>query len=224
MQIDWLQTLVVLVSAAQLPRLFMVHRKTVRDHVDRTEVGRNGPRRHAWGWGEPPPDLDLTVDDGESSSTVTLAQRGRTSVEVAGCLLGYTLLGVAGHGLVTSLFRESLLPRFQLVFFVVLCGLGWTLLNTHATTRHIRLTPHTLTFVVRYGLFFYRPVRYKRRRLRFRHRLQSVFGMETAQDLPEVYLWVRRWFLERRFIFAASPDAVTWILGGLEAWRDHEQA
>ena len=103
---------------------------------------------------------------------------------------------------------------------------GWLLLQAGAKVAKIDLARDELRFVLRFGIFFYRRVRLRRRglaRATFSCRLQGLLSMELGQQQPEVVLTLKRHSLlrsDRRMFLNCSLEAATWIVGGLRAWQE----
>ncbi len=100
---------------------------------------------------------------------------------------------------------------------------GWLFLHSGSKLARIELASGELRFVLRFGIFFYRRVRFSRRslaRATFAVRLQRLFTMELGQEQPDVLLTVKRFLRsDHRLLLNCSIEAATWIAGGLRAWQ-----
>jgi hypothetical protein len=215
-----LQLVLVVVLIARMVHLFQIHRRARLGENDRSQEGREGPRVHPWGWAQPTEDLGLGLRETSNRSVLILPAQ-RTAVEFIGVLLGYLAL-LGALPVLLNLSTDGGLLTIGLMTLALLLWIGWTLLHSGSPLVQIELSSNELAFVIRYGIFFLRSIRYSHRRARplhFRHKLQSVLSMDSSQETPIVFLFAGKpRHPERRFIANCSPDAASWIVGGLEAW------
>ncbi len=216
--------LYLVVATNHLVRSFRLHRRIQMRSRDRSVEGRTAQRDHPWGWPEPPVDLGLQRHETDERSVLVLPLR-RTSAEIFGSLLGYLFLGAALWISILMLVKE--VPEMTGVWLIGLVFFtwpGWVLLQAGSKLARIELTDRELRFVLRFGIFLYRSVRFSRRslaRANFAVALQRLFTMEVGQEQPDVVLRIkRRLRSDVPLLLNCSLEAATWIDGVLEEWKE----
>ncbi len=220
-----LQVLYLLTATIYVVRSFRLHRQIRTRSLDRAVEGRTGPRDHPWGWPQPPVDCGLERHETAERSELVLPLR-RSSAEILGPVLGYLFLGMALWISILMLVEDA--PEMIGIRAVGLAFLalpGWLCLHAGSKLARIELTAGELRFVLRFGIFFYRHIRFRRRALAravFSTRLQRLFTMELGQQQPDVVLFLKRRSLlhsDHRLLLNCSLEAATWIVGGLRGWQ-----
>ncbi|MEW5724603.1 MAG: hypothetical protein AB1896_15940, partial [Thermodesulfobacteriota bacterium] len=132
-------------------------------------------------------------------------------------LTGWAMI-LFGGGLYLYLLYAASIHQAVLAV-LLLAGAGFGLLQVGAKTVGLEPGPDHCRFFIRYGFFLHRNIRIRPdRRLRFRGRVQSPWGVERWQKKPYYYLEVRR-FLARRFILVCDGRQGDWITASLQAWN-----
>ncbi len=219
------QVLYLVIAVIYVVRSFRLHRQIRTTSRDRAAEGRTAPRDHPWGWPRPTADLGLELRETTERSELILPIR-LSGAEIVGPLLGYLFLSMALWISILMLTGDA--PEMTQVRTVGLLffGLpGWLCLHAGSKVARVELTRDELRLVLRFGIFFYRRVRLRRRALTgavFSTRLQGLFAMELGQEQPDVLLLLKRrgLRLDRRMFLNCSLEAATWIAGGLRAWQE----
>lgn len=217
-----LAVLQFLAVAGAIYRVYLIWSRRnafLEGHPPMGYVAVNGPE--GWRWSEPPPGLPLRREELGPVSRLHLPPTPMTA-NIVGSVVGYLLLLV---GAAMCIYFFFLVPNVQNScggFFLGLLALaaGRGLLELDSRLVAIDLERDRVVFVVRYGIhLFHHRVIPRKPWARVTGKVQGFLAAEDRTLPPDFVLTLHRRFLPKRLLVSCDPSAGSWIVGGIEHWK-----
>jgi len=177
-----------------------------------------------WRWGTPPAEIKLRLDDAAEHSRLQLPNI-LSGVNILGSIVGYAI-ALSGFALLINLvFLEPSKNGLAgpIFVFIILVAFGRFLLDLDSRLVAIELERDRVSFVVRYGIFLFRRIALRRSAVNScSGQVQTALSMEKGQKEPLYYVFVRRRFFSKKFFTICDPSQGSWVIAGLENWKQAE--
>lgn len=216
---DWIKLAIVVLGLIHVIRIY---REATRKYPPLRYTDHSSPNLDPWRWRKPDAELGLTVEDDTRRSVLHLPLR-LTAGERVTIALGYA--GVVGilAMLIPMIQRGAGWPDYLIVG--VLTILPVAMLHVGSRAVRFELYPDRLLVVSHYAFKFKKMASFRRHpKLCFSGRSESLLELTTDQDQPDFKLLIGRKSLvpraQKRFVLSANRSQGTWLVEGLEQWRD----
>ncbi len=184
------------------------------------------PNQMDWRWRKPDAELALQVNDEEQKSCLHLPTQ-LFFFEKFIVIFG-VLTMIAAMALIVVAFTHPKSSLFGSLFFCALIFyFGTLLLNMGARASTLILYPDHLVVVENYAFVLKHTYTFPHSpKLNFHGKSESMFEMTYDHEEPDFKLYIERpgfLFLTRRkrVILHANRSQGTWLVAGLNDWRDH---
>jgi hypothetical protein len=181
----------------------------------------SSPNVEAWRWRVPDPELNLAFCD-EGDRSIIYLPNDFSFIELLIVAIGYGMLGLG-----VFLALHFLILSFNLVGAILWSGLiggsGWYLLFAGSRVIRLELEEKRLTLVSQFGFRLERKHCYPHHpHLEFRGKRQSFWTMDKTQTAPNYNFTIQnsKRGKAKTFVTACHQPQGSWLVGGLEAWRD----
>lgn len=217
---DWIKLTVAILGLYHVTRIY---REAKRNHPPLHYAEHSAPPQDAWRWGLPDGKIGLRLEDDAHSSRLHLPMRVK-GVEKGAILFGY-LAAVGVLALFVAIaVRGGGWPDYLIAS--VLGILPLALVNVGSRVNCLILYSDRLVVIQPYGLWLKRVVAIPHHaKLSFKGRSESILELTVDQEEPEFNLTIeRRRFLfsrVRRYKLSVNRSQGSWLVEGLEYWRDH---
>ncbi|OCQ90500.1 hypothetical protein BCD64_27915 [Nostoc sp. MBR 210] len=190
--------------------------------INYAEISR--ANSEAWRWSIPNAELNLRLEDEPNVSRIYLPHR-LTAIEITMILFGYAHFGFGVvFAIKISLEKWNFLG--MITIFALFGILGWMFLLVGSRIIRLELTPTDLTIVTKVGCLFETKYRYRcLPTLKVRGAYQHMLTMTRDQMMPDYNLWLKkgRFGGEHKYATACNQTQGTWLVAGIEIWRDRSQ-
>jgi hypothetical protein len=213
--LDILQAILDLFSVSALAE------RPKQDYPAITYEQASRPNVEPWQWRIPDRDLNLTLHDEIDRSTIYLPHH-LSFIEGFIVAIGYGTIGL-GAFIAIHLLISSLNLVGAILSFGIIGGAGWYLLSAGSRVIRLELKDGSLTLVNRFGFRLARKRCYRHDpNLKFRGDLQNFLTMDRTQTSPNYNISIKygKHGKKKTFITACNQTQGSWLVSGLEAWRD----
>lgn len=177
-----------------------------------------------WRWRKPDAQLALKLEDDEQKSCLQIPLQ-LLGFEKGCIIAGYlcSLFTLYLYGLL--LMRDAGLPEYLIGGIFIILSLA--LINVGNRVSSIALYPEHLVIIEPYAFILKRTIIYKHDpRLKFEGKSQSVFELTIDHKEPDFTLYIKRRYFyiftaQRNLIMSLNQSQGSWLVEGLEYWRDH---
>lgn len=218
---DFIKATVALLGAAHV---INIYRQAKREHPVFHYDQHSTANEADWRWRKPDAELGLKLEDDEQKSCLHIHLR-LLGIEKVCIIAGYLASAFTLYLYGLLFMRDADWPEYLIGAIFIILSLA--LINVGNRVSSIALYPKHLVIIEPYALILKRTIIYKHDpRLKFEGKSQSVFELTTEHKEPEFKLYIKRRYFyiftaQRNFLLSLNQSQGSWLVEGLEYWREH---